>query len=122
MKQFFNKILETFKTVFSDGFDKHQRYLTIGTLLFGVLCGFVFGPILTIILMVLFGWFAEFCYCFVPTKTITFYGKEIKFPNLKLFFANSTGYMLVPKHELKLSNFYYIIVSILIFLVLKILF
>lgn len=122
MKQFFNKILEKVNSLFNNGINKHQKCLMLFTLLFGILCGIVFGTLFTAFLMLVFALIAELCYCFVPTKTITFHEKEFKVPNLKEFFVDYSDYIMLPKHKLEFSNFYYVVIVILLFIILKIVF
>lgn len=122
MRQFFNKILKAGKDLFTLKVDKHQKYLAFGTLLFGLLCNIIFGTLLSVILMLLFAFFAEFCYCFVPTKNATLFGKEIIVTDLKGFFTIPMEYIAFPKHDFKLGNFYYVVLIAIVFMIIKMLF
>lgn len=122
IKEFFNKIVERLKDLFTNDFGRHQLCLTVYTLVFGTLCGLILGTSLSVFLMLLFALVAEFCYCFVPTKFVTLRGTEIKVPDFKAFFANRSECLIKPKHEFKFRNFYYAFVSIIAFVILRFLF
>ena len=122
MKQFFKTVYTMVKDFFYGNADKHQKYLTYGTLIFGLLVSIIFGVVSSILLMLIASFVVEFTYCFVPTKVIIYKEKEFKVPNYKEFFTNIPKYITNPKHEFKIGNIVYIIVSIVLFLVIKAIF
>ena len=122
MKQFFQKLFESFKNLFSRKISKREKCLFLSTLIFGLIISLILGIIPSIILMLLFGIMYEVIYYFVPFKDIQWLNYEFKVPNFKDFFKNYKTYLMIPQHEINVDEFNYIYCSIIIFIIVRIIF
>ena len=122
MKQFFNKIWEIIKSLFDGRANKHQKWLTYGTLVFGLIISLLFGTIFTALLMYVVGLLVELTYCYVPMIHVYWLNHWFKVPDFKGFLANKEDYLLNPSHNFKKTNLWFIMIAIVIFIPLRLLF
>ena len=122
MKLFFKKILSVIKTLVDGSADKHQKWLMYGTLIFGLIISLLLGTISSILLMAIVALCVELIYCFVPTTCVNWHDYWFKIPDFKEFKTNMETYMMSPIHAFDVNNFLYVLISIVLFIVLRILF
>ena len=122
MKNFFQNLLESFKNLFSQKVSKHQKWLFLSTLIFGLLVSLVLGTISSILLMLVLGLIYEATYYFVPFKFVEWLNYEFKIPDFKVFFNHYKEYLVKPQRELNVDDFNYIYCSIIIFIIVRIIF
>lgn len=116
MKEFFYNIIESFKNLLYGNANKHQRWIVYGSFVFGVLLRFLFGTLSTIVLMIFATLFADFTYCYAPNKSKMIKSYKFELPYYSKFWNNLTVYLSSPNHQFIFRYYYYLCVSIIIFL------
>ena len=122
MKQFFNRIVDVFKSLFNKEAVNHHKWLIYGSLCLVLLFDLIFGAVASILLTCCCALFAEACYCFVPFKSVNWGDFWFKIPDFKEFRNDVESYITKPQHDFVADNYYYVLAGISIFVVLKILF
>lgn len=122
MKTFFNKIWTMTKILFNGSASKHQKWLTYGSLVFGLIISLLLGTILSALLMYIVALFCELVYCFVPTKYVRFAERWFEIPDFKEFKSDKDNYIMNPRHDFKTNNLWFILIGVIMFLILRVLF
>lgn len=118
MKQFFNSLFAIFDKTKS--MSKHSKLMFITTLIIGIIINVIFSTfssmLLTVILMTIY----EFCYGFVPTRTITWKKFNFKIFDFKTWKNNINNLQFEQHNHIEKQDFINIISALVIFLLLKI--
>ena len=122
MKLFFKQLLEIAQSLINGKADKNQKWLTYGTLLFGLLISLIFGSISSIVLMCIVALIGELTYCFVPISYVNWQTYTFKYPDFKEFKSDFKNYLKFPRYPFNLWNFVYVLIAIVAFIVLKLIF
>lgn len=122
MKLFFKQLLEIAQSLINGKADKKQKWLTYGTLVFGLLISLIFGSISSIVLMCIVALIGELTYCFVPINYVNWQIYTFKYPDFKEFKNDFKNYLKFPRHPFNLWNFAYVLIAIVAFIVLKLIF
>lgn len=122
MKQFFQNLVVSFKNLITRKVNKHQKWLFLSSLIFGLILGLVLGTISTLILMFIFGVLFEAVYYFVPFKKVQWLNYWFNVPDFKEFKTNHTLYLIKPQHEINVEDFSYFYCSLIIFILVRIIF
>lgn len=122
MKEFFNKLWNITKLLCNGSATKHQKWLTYGTLVFGLVISLIFNTIISALLMFVGALLVELIYCFVPTTNVRWFNRWYELPDFKEFKNDREHYIANPRHQFKPNNFWFVMIAIIIFIILKLLF
>lgn len=119
MKKIINSIKDFFRKINLN--NKHNVMLLLFTFIFGLISSIIFGNFSCIMLMIVFSVFYELSYCFVPKKTVKILGIEITLYDYSKFREMLKNEETVILNEWDKNRFHIVILSILLFLIFKIL-
>jgi len=122
MRTFFNKVSDITKALLKGYANNHQKCLTYGTLVFALLLNLIFGTFFSVLMTYLMALLYEYTYCFIPTKFVRFFNHWFEIPDFYEFERDKENYLTNPRHNFSMSNIWFIIAGLVIFIVVKIIF